>query len=74
MTGNIASAALWETLNSLSSYFDAKPQVLGAIVSANDDEIQCLLDGTRDRQAVRGMAYAQSSGAGVSWPRLRSRR
>ena len=63
MTGNIASAALWGTLNSLAGYFDAKPQVLGAIVSANDDEIQCLLDGTRDRQAVRGMAYVQSSGA-----------
>src|SRR5882724_2978249 len=37
MTGNVASAALWAALNSLAGYFDAKPQVLGAIVSANDD-------------------------------------
>lgn len=63
MTGNIASAALWAALNSLAGYFDAKPQVLGAIVSANDDEIQGLLDGTRDGQPVRGIAYVQSSGA-----------
>jgi len=63
MTGNVASAALWAALNSLASYFDAKPQVIGAIVSANDDEIQGLLDGTRDGQPVRGMAYVQASGA-----------
>ncbi len=63
MTGNVASAALWAGLNSLSGYFDAKPKVLGAFVSTNDDEIQGLLEGTREGQPVRGIACVQSTGS-----------
>jgi hypothetical protein len=63
MTGNQASAALWAALSSLGTYFDAKPNVLAAFVSSNDDEIQALFDDTRDGQPVRGMAYVQATGS-----------
>lgn len=63
MTGTSASGALWGSLNALAGYFDAKPTVLAAMVSANDDEVQALLDDTRDGQPVRGIAYAQTVGS-----------
>ena len=63
MTGTSASGALWGALTALAPYFDQKPNVLGAMVSANDDEVQALLDGTRDGQAVRGMGYARTTGS-----------
>jgi hypothetical protein len=63
MTGTSASAALWGSLSALAQYFDQKPNVLAAMVSANDDEVQALLDGTRDGQSVRGMAYARTTGS-----------
>jgi hypothetical protein len=63
MTGTSASGALWGALNALGGYFDAKPNVLAAMVSANDDQIQALLDGTRDGQSVRAIGYAQTSGS-----------
>jgi len=63
MTGNVASPALWAALNSLSTYFDGKPQVLGAIVSADDDEAQALFDGNKEGQPVHGIAYVQARGS-----------
>ena len=63
MTGTSASGALWGSLTALAQYFDQKPNVLAAMVSANDDEVQALLDGTRDGQPVRGMGYARTAGS-----------
>src|ERR1041385_8907801 len=40
MTGTSASAALWGSLTALAQYFDQKPNVLAAMVSANDDEVR----------------------------------
>ena len=42
MTGTSARGALSGALNALATYFDAKPQLLGAVVSGNDDEIEGL--------------------------------
>src|SRR5689334_17725427 len=44
MTGNQASPALWAALTALGTYYDAKPNVLGAFVTSGDDEIQALFE------------------------------
>jgi hypothetical protein len=63
MTGNQASPALWAALTALGTYYDAKPNVLGAFVTSGDDEIQALFEANRGGQAVRGIAYVQATGS-----------
>ena len=63
MTGTSAKAALFAALNALAGNFDAPPHVLAAMVTANDDESQALIDGVRDGQAIRGIAFSETAGS-----------
>ena len=63
MSGTSAKGALFGALKALAGNFDAVPHVLGAFVTANDDETQALIDGVRDGQPIRGIAYAQTAGS-----------
>jgi hypothetical protein len=61
MTGSSAKGAVLGALKALAGNFDSMPHVLAAMVTANDDEAQALIDGVRDGQPIRGIAYAQTT-------------
>lgn len=61
MTGSSAKGAVFGALKALSGNFDSMPHVLAAMVTGNDDEAQALIDGVRDGQPIRGIAYAQTT-------------
>jgi len=61
MTGSSAKGAVFGALKALTGNFDSMPHVLAAMVTASDDEAQALIDGVRDGQPIRGIAYAQTT-------------
>ena len=63
MTGASAKAALLGALNALAVNFDAAPHVLAAMVTANDDEAQALIDGVRNGRPIRGIGFAETAGS-----------
>jgi hypothetical protein len=63
MTGSSAKGAVFGALKALTGNFDSMPHVLAAMVTANDDEAQALIDGARDGQPIRGIAYAETTGS-----------
>jgi len=63
MSGTSAKGALFGALNALTGNFDAAPHVLAAMVTADDDEAQALIDGVRDGQPIRGIGYAETAGS-----------